>query len=93
MVLPLLLQNGVYTTRAFRHVLPAPPTPRVRRCLVALTDGSTDIDVLSDFIRHLSDGDTTHPRGHIIVPEMRRVRFSGHVHVQTLRHAFAVVFL
>ena len=57
-------------TRAFRHVLPAPPTPRVRRCLVALTDGSTDIDVLSDFIRHLSDGDTTHPRGHIIVPEM-----------------------
>ena len=78
-ILPLLLQNGVHT-RAFRHVLPAPPTPRVRRCLVALTNGSTDIDVLSDLIRHLSDGNTTRPRGHIIVPEMR-VRFS--VHVQT----------
>ena len=59
---------GIYNKGIpIRHVLPAPPTPRVRRCLVTLTDGSTDIDVLSDFIRHLSDGDT---RGHIIVPEM-----------------------
>ena len=59
------------------HVLylPAPPTPRVHRYSAALTNRSTDINVLSEHIRQLSDGDTTRRRGHIIVPN-KLVHFS-----------------
>ena len=57
---------GIYKCIPPRFTSPA-HSPRAP-LLAALTNGSTDIDVLSDLIRHLSDGDTTRQRGHIIVP-------------------------